>query len=110
MALCASDLCVSMFSSVFIVVCVSPFQDFLLKEEHRALEYNLTTTELELDNVSASWDEVCLCNNFTHRYGNHIVGYPANPEFSREPNLNLLSESLWERAKYSLPDSPGPEH
>ena len=22
--------------------------------------------------------------------------YPRNPEFSREPNLNLLSDSLWE--------------
>ena len=42
-------------------VCVSSFQDFLLKEEHRVLEYNLTTTELELTNVSASWDEVCPC-------------------------------------------------
>ncbi|CAL8319290.1 unnamed protein product [Gadus morhua 'NCC'] len=36
---------------------VAKIEDFLLKEEHRALEYNLTTTELELDNVSASWDE-----------------------------------------------------
>lgn len=33
-------------------------QEFLLKEEYRVLEYNLTTTELELVNVSASWDEV----------------------------------------------------
>uniref|UniRef100_A0A674NJW7 Cystic fibrosis transmembrane conductance regulator n=1 Tax=Takifugu rubripes TaxID=31033 RepID=A0A674NJW7_TAKRU len=31
--------------------------DFLLKEEYRVLEYNLTTTEVELVNVSASWDE-----------------------------------------------------
>ena len=36
--------------------------------------------------------------------------YPRNTEFSREHNLNLLSESLWERAIYSLPNSPGPEH
>lgn len=35
-------------------------QEFLMKEEYRVLEYNLTTTELELVNVSASWDEVCL--------------------------------------------------
>lgn len=34
-------------------------QEFLLKEEYRVLEYNLTTTEVELVNVSASWDEVC---------------------------------------------------
>lgn len=33
-------------------------QEFLLKEEYRVLEYNLTTTEVELVNVSASWDEV----------------------------------------------------
>lgn len=36
-------------------------QEFLMKEEYRVLEYNLTTTEVELVNVSASWDEVCLC-------------------------------------------------
>lgn len=30
-----------------------------MKEEHRMLEFNLTTTEVELVNVSASWDEVC---------------------------------------------------
>lgn len=29
-----------------------------MKEEYRVLEYNLTTTEVELVNVSASWDEV----------------------------------------------------
>lgn len=37
------------------------FQEFLMKEEYRVLEYNLTTSELELVNVSASWDEVCPC-------------------------------------------------
>lgn len=41
-------------------------QDFLMKEEYRVLEYNLTTTELELVNVSASWDEVrsSVCQNW----------------------------------------------
>lgn len=39
-------------------------QDFLLKEEYRVLEYNLTTTEVELVNVSASWDEVCSSAKF----------------------------------------------
>lgn len=29
-----------------------------MKEEYRELEYNLTTTDVELVNVSASWDEV----------------------------------------------------
>lgn len=33
-----------------------------MKEEYRVLEYNLTTTELELINVSASWDEVSLAS------------------------------------------------
>lgn len=33
-----------------------------MKEEYRVLEYNLTTSDLELVNVSASWDEVCLLN------------------------------------------------
>ncbi|XP_029288886.1 cystic fibrosis transmembrane conductance regulator isoform X3 [Cottoperca gobio] len=36
---------------------VKKIEDFLMKEEYKALEYNLTTTELELVNVSASWDE-----------------------------------------------------
>ncbi|XP_013865719.1 cystic fibrosis transmembrane conductance regulator [Austrofundulus limnaeus] len=36
---------------------VQKIQDFLLKEEHRMLDYNLTTVGLELVNVSASWDE-----------------------------------------------------
>uniref|UniRef100_H3C4I1 Cystic fibrosis transmembrane conductance regulator n=1 Tax=Tetraodon nigroviridis TaxID=99883 RepID=H3C4I1_TETNG len=36
---------------------VRKIEDFLLKEEYRALEYNLTTTDVELVNVSASWDE-----------------------------------------------------
>uniref|UniRef100_A0AAQ6ARG2 Cystic fibrosis transmembrane conductance regulator n=1 Tax=Amphiprion ocellaris TaxID=80972 RepID=A0AAQ6ARG2_AMPOC len=36
---------------------VKKIEEFLTKEEHRVLEYNLTTTELELVNVSASWDE-----------------------------------------------------
>uniref|UniRef100_A0A672J0S5 Cystic fibrosis transmembrane conductance regulator n=1 Tax=Salarias fasciatus TaxID=181472 RepID=A0A672J0S5_SALFA len=36
---------------------VKKIEEFLMKEEFRALEYNLTTTELELVNVSASWDE-----------------------------------------------------
>uniref|UniRef100_A0A8C5EMV1 Cystic fibrosis transmembrane conductance regulator n=1 Tax=Gouania willdenowi TaxID=441366 RepID=A0A8C5EMV1_GOUWI len=36
---------------------VKKIEDFLTKEEYRVLEYNLTTTELELVNVSASWDE-----------------------------------------------------
>uniref|UniRef100_A0A4W6BTB1 Cystic fibrosis transmembrane conductance regulator n=1 Tax=Lates calcarifer TaxID=8187 RepID=A0A4W6BTB1_LATCA len=36
---------------------VAKIEDFLLKEEYRVLEYNLTTTELEMVNVSASWDE-----------------------------------------------------
>jgi len=30
----------------------------LLKKEYKALEYNLTTTGVELDKVTAFWDEV----------------------------------------------------
>lgn len=47
-------------------------QEFLMKEEYRVLEYNLTTTEVELVNVSASWDEVrssvCQSCDVTVRY------------------------------------------
>uniref|UniRef100_A0A7N6BIY4 Cystic fibrosis transmembrane conductance regulator n=1 Tax=Anabas testudineus TaxID=64144 RepID=A0A7N6BIY4_ANATE len=32
-------------------------EEFLMKEEYTVLEYNQTTTEVELVNVSASWDE-----------------------------------------------------
>uniref|UniRef100_A0AAQ4Q8H7 Cystic fibrosis transmembrane conductance regulator n=1 Tax=Gasterosteus aculeatus aculeatus TaxID=481459 RepID=A0AAQ4Q8H7_GASAC len=36
---------------------VKKIEEFLMKEEYRVLEYNLTTSDLELVNVSASWDE-----------------------------------------------------
>uniref|UniRef100_A0A8C7QAL4 Cystic fibrosis transmembrane conductance regulator n=1 Tax=Oncorhynchus mykiss TaxID=8022 RepID=A0A8C7QAL4_ONCMY len=32
-------------------------EEYLCKEEYKVLEYNLTTTEVELVNVTASWDE-----------------------------------------------------
>lgn len=44
---------------MFLVWIGLVFQEFLMKEEYKILEYNLTTTEVELVNVSASWDEVC---------------------------------------------------
>uniref|UniRef100_A0A663F356 Cystic fibrosis transmembrane conductance regulator n=1 Tax=Aquila chrysaetos chrysaetos TaxID=223781 RepID=A0A663F356_AQUCH len=36
---------------------INKIQDFLLKKEYKAPEYNLTTTGVELDNVTAFWDE-----------------------------------------------------
>ncbi|OXB56994.1 hypothetical protein ASZ78_017026 [Callipepla squamata] len=36
---------------------INKIQDFLLKEEYQALEYNLTTTGVEVDKVTAFWDE-----------------------------------------------------
>ncbi|XP_041444470.1 cystic fibrosis transmembrane conductance regulator isoform X2 [Xenopus laevis] len=36
---------------------INKIQDFLQKEEYKSLEYNLTTTEVAMENVSASWDE-----------------------------------------------------
>ncbi|NXW48076.1 CFTR regulator, partial [Nyctiprogne leucopyga] len=36
---------------------INKIQDFLLKKEYKALEYNLTTTGVELDKVTAFWDE-----------------------------------------------------
>uniref|UniRef100_A0A7N5ZWN6 Cystic fibrosis transmembrane conductance regulator n=1 Tax=Anabas testudineus TaxID=64144 RepID=A0A7N5ZWN6_ANATE len=36
---------------------VKKIEEFLMKEEYTVLEYNQTTTEVELVNVSASWDE-----------------------------------------------------
>lgn len=38
-----------------------------MKEEYAVLEYNQTTTEVELVNVSALWDEVCsYLNEFVY--------------------------------------------
>uniref|UniRef100_A0A8B9MIA2 Cystic fibrosis transmembrane conductance regulator n=1 Tax=Accipiter nisus TaxID=211598 RepID=A0A8B9MIA2_9AVES len=39
---------------------INKIQDFLLKKEYKAPEYNLTTTGVELDNVTAFWDETSL--------------------------------------------------
>uniref|UniRef100_A0A8C5MLZ9 Cystic fibrosis transmembrane conductance regulator n=1 Tax=Leptobrachium leishanense TaxID=445787 RepID=A0A8C5MLZ9_9ANUR len=36
---------------------INKVQDFLQKEEYKSLEYNLTTTEVVMENVTASWDE-----------------------------------------------------
>ncbi|KAG9490170.1 hypothetical protein GDO78_005841 [Eleutherodactylus coqui] len=36
---------------------IDKIQDFLQKDEFKTLEYNLTTTEVVLENVTASWDE-----------------------------------------------------
>ncbi|XP_030072284.1 cystic fibrosis transmembrane conductance regulator [Microcaecilia unicolor] len=36
---------------------INKVQDFLLKEDYKSLEYNLTTTEVEMVNVTAYWDE-----------------------------------------------------
>ncbi|KAJ8395688.1 hypothetical protein AAFF_G00029250 [Aldrovandia affinis] len=36
---------------------IDKLEEYLTKEEYKVLEYNLTTTEVELMNVTASWDE-----------------------------------------------------
>ncbi|XP_067906630.1 cystic fibrosis transmembrane conductance regulator isoform X1 [Heterodontus francisci] len=36
---------------------IRKIQDFLHKDEHKSVEYNLTTKEVEMVNVTASWDE-----------------------------------------------------
>ena len=43
-------------------------QDFLSKEEYKMPEYNPNATGLRLDNVTASWDEVCVGKNNNHPY------------------------------------------
>uniref|UniRef100_A0A3Q0TDV7 Cystic fibrosis transmembrane conductance regulator n=1 Tax=Amphilophus citrinellus TaxID=61819 RepID=A0A3Q0TDV7_AMPCI len=47
--------CIQMWYDTLTLLC--KIEDFLMKEEYRGLEYNLTTSDLELVNVSASWDE-----------------------------------------------------
>uniref|UniRef100_A0A674IRX8 Cystic fibrosis transmembrane conductance regulator n=1 Tax=Terrapene triunguis TaxID=2587831 RepID=A0A674IRX8_9SAUR len=39
---------------------INKIQDFLQKEEYKTLEYNLTTTGVELEKVTAYWDETSL--------------------------------------------------
>ncbi|XP_074124309.1 cystic fibrosis transmembrane conductance regulator [Sminthopsis crassicaudata] len=36
---------------------INKIQDFLQKEEYKALEYNLTTTDVVMENITAFWDE-----------------------------------------------------
>ncbi|XP_018429475.1 PREDICTED: cystic fibrosis transmembrane conductance regulator [Nanorana parkeri] len=36
---------------------INKIQDFLQKDEYKSLEYNLTTTEVAVENVTALWDE-----------------------------------------------------
>ncbi|XP_056655560.1 cystic fibrosis transmembrane conductance regulator [Monodelphis domestica] len=36
---------------------INKIQDFLQKEEYKTLEYNLTTTEVMMENITAFWDE-----------------------------------------------------
>ncbi|XP_056429817.1 cystic fibrosis transmembrane conductance regulator isoform X2 [Hyla sarda] len=36
---------------------INKIQDFLQKDEYKSLEYNLTTTDVAMENVTASWDE-----------------------------------------------------
>ncbi|XP_040199694.1 LOW QUALITY PROTEIN: cystic fibrosis transmembrane conductance regulator [Rana temporaria] len=36
---------------------INKIQDFLQKDEYKSLEYNLTTTEVAVENVTAVWDE-----------------------------------------------------
>uniref|UniRef100_A0A8C7NAV9 Cystic fibrosis transmembrane conductance regulator n=1 Tax=Oncorhynchus kisutch TaxID=8019 RepID=A0A8C7NAV9_ONCKI len=50
---------------------VTKIEEYLCKEEYKVLEYNLTTTEVELVNVTASWDEVRVVSGrlfFTNLY------------------------------------------
>uniref|UniRef100_A0A8C3VLY6 Cystic fibrosis transmembrane conductance regulator n=1 Tax=Catagonus wagneri TaxID=51154 RepID=A0A8C3VLY6_9CETA len=39
---------------------INKIQDFLQKQEYKTLEYNLTTTEVEMENVTAFWEETSL--------------------------------------------------
>lgn len=65
-------------------VCVSLcVQEFLLKEEYKVLEYNLTTTEVELVNVSASWDEVCSYYSIKNDYKT-CIAFLAKPKESQK--------------------------
>lgn len=36
---------------------INKIQDFLQKQEYKTLEYNLTTTEMEMENATAYWEE-----------------------------------------------------
>ncbi|KAK1166934.1 cystic fibrosis transmembrane conductance regulator-like [Acipenser oxyrinchus oxyrinchus] len=42
---------------------IQRIEDFLKKDEYKALDYNLSATEVEMVNVTASWDEVSITSS-----------------------------------------------
>ncbi|XP_075065076.1 cystic fibrosis transmembrane conductance regulator isoform X2 [Mixophyes fleayi] len=62
--------------------------DFLQKEEHKSLEYNLTTTEVAMENVTASWDE-----GIGEAFGKAMLENGGNPT-KEDPNLFFSNFSL----------------
>lgn len=108
------------------------FQDFLLKEEYRVLDYSLTTVGLDLVNVSASWDEVRLyVQGLLYMFMSLILQvWPSEKCFSLQMQL-LQSKCGWTNPKafdmtmtlhrfsswfvllshnIFFPDSPSPYH
>ncbi|KAM6436506.1 cystic fibrosis transmembrane conductance regulator isoform 1-T1 [Liasis olivaceus] len=62
---------------------INKIQDFLQKEEYKTLEYNLTTTGLELDKVTAFWDEGSgeLFNKTKQENGNNKISTASDGLF-----------------------------
>ncbi|XP_063302912.1 cystic fibrosis transmembrane conductance regulator [Pelobates fuscus] len=68
---------------------IDKIQDFLQKEEFKPLEYNLTTTDVVMENVSASWDEDM--GQFFEKAKLEVNGNGATNE---DPNLFFSNFSL----------------
>ncbi|XP_063783292.1 cystic fibrosis transmembrane conductance regulator [Pseudophryne corroboree] len=67
---------------------INKIQDFLQKEEFKSLEYNLTTTEVVMENVTASWDE-----GIGEAFGKAMLENGGSPS-KEDPNLFFSNLSL----------------
>ncbi|XP_063165578.1 cystic fibrosis transmembrane conductance regulator [Candoia aspera] len=70
---------------------INKIQDFLQKEEYKTLEYNLTTTGLELDKVTAFWDEGSgeLFTKTKQENGNNKISTTSDDLFFSNFNLHF---------------------
>ncbi|XP_068132528.1 cystic fibrosis transmembrane conductance regulator isoform X2 [Hyperolius riggenbachi] len=67
---------------------INKIQDFLQKEEYKSPEYNLTTTELTMENVTASWDE-----GIGEAFGKAVLENGGSPS-NEDPDLFFSNFTL----------------
>ncbi|MGH0155311.1 UNVERIFIED_CONTAM: hypothetical protein FKN15_031070, partial [Acipenser sinensis] len=79
---------------------IQRIEDFLKKDEYKALDYNLSATEVEMVNVTASWDECYFYGTFTELqsqksdFSSLLMGLQAYDSFNAERRTSILTETL----------------